>query len=82
MPDQFYTQKHMTEEDRTAEKLKGHNWMIKFLDGEELYLKVDGNDDDQHDWAMSAGEFMAGESTFPSSDFIPNRDHVKYIIKL
>ena len=47
----------MTDEDRVAAKLKGYNCLVKFKDGEELFLKVsslNGDDEDDAYWFESS----------------------------
>ena len=76
----------MTPEDRTAEKLKGNNCLIKFKDGEELMLsipEVNGTHDDASEWFMDAEAFMHGNNEhFPFASISVSRDTIKYIIKI
>ena len=53
----------MTDEDRTAAKLKGFNCLIKFKDGEELLVKVDslnGTEEEASEWLMDIEKFING----------------------
>jgi hypothetical protein len=80
----------MTDEDKTAAKLKGYSCIVKFRDGEELLLKVDEIDKGgatSVDWFMEAERFInrRDDSTvefFPTADIALANNSVKYIIKL
>lgn len=71
----------MTDEDRTAAKLKGFNCLIKFKDGEELFITVEDLDyDDPENWFSRAEDFLNGrEEIFPLPSIALSRDTVKYI---
>jgi hypothetical protein len=79
----------MTDEDRTANKLKGHNCLIKFRDGEELTLHIpdlDNNGDDIQ-WFADAEQFINGcgrdvVEYFPARGLAITQDSVKYIRKI
>jgi hypothetical protein len=77
----------MTDEDRTASKLKGYNCLIKFKDGEELLVKVsefEGTDDDISEWFSDVERFINGEKDtfFPLSGFAVEHGCIKYVKKL
>lgn len=75
----------MTDEDRTVLKLKGHNCLIKFKDGEELTLyidKLDGTDEDIAGWIFEVEKFIAGVTTspyFPSKTIAVSHESIKYV---
>lgn len=75
-------------EDITAAKLKGHNCMIKFKDGETLFLTVPrlDNSETANTWFVDAEVFINGadpdEHAFPASGVAISQDSVKYIIKI
>jgi len=78
-------------EDRTAAKLKGHNCLIKFIDGEELTFKVEELDSrdpiDAEFWFKDVEKFINGcdEGTveyFPLVDLAVRKDMIKYVIPL
>jgi len=79
----------MTPQDQTAAILQGYDYLIKFKDGEELFLKftendVDDRDDEDEliDWLVSIEKHLDGDKnhdTFPISHMAINRDTVKYI---
>lgn len=69
----------ITDEDRTAYRLKGYNCLIKFIDGEELLLKVDGSEDEITDWFEDANRFLNGDIEGILSNLAINRTTVKYI---
>lgn len=78
----------MTDEDATAAKLKGYNCLVKFKDGEELFLKVDdldNNDEDEmSDWFIDVEQFLngTGGEVFPIVGMALSRDAIKYIRKI
>jgi hypothetical protein len=80
----------MTDEDRTAAKLRGYSCIVKFRDGEELLLKVDEVDkggDTSVDWFMEAERFINRKDDnpfefFPTAEIALAHNSVKYIIKL
>lgn len=77
----------MTDEDRTAARLKGYNCLIKFKDGEELLLKIDDIDDEDSscEWFLSMDRFI---NSPPTGDYIPvaelsiAKDTIKYVQKI
>lgn len=71
----------MTDEDHTAAKLKGFNCLIKFTDGEELFIIVEDLDvNDPGDWFSKAEDYLNNkEELFPHSGIALSRDTVKYI---
>lgn len=77
----------MTEEDRTAARLKGYNCLIKFKDGEELLLSIDDIDDEElsYEWFLQMDRFI---NSPPTGDYIPiaelsiAKDTIKYVKKL
>lgn len=53
----------MTDEDRTAAKLRGFNCLVKFRDGEELLLKIDSldaSDEEAASWLMDIENYING----------------------
>jgi hypothetical protein len=71
----------MTDEDRTAAKLRGFNCLIKFKDGEELLLKVAALDEeDTSDWFVDAERYLnSQDDVFPVYGISLARDTIKYI---
>jgi hypothetical protein len=75
-------------EDQTAAKLRGCNCMLKFKDGEVLYLKIDALDSDREDsdeWLSEAEDFINNTghgSNFQSSKIAVCREEIKYIIRI
>jgi hypothetical protein len=90
LPEVPYNRKtHMTDEDRTAAKLKGYNCLIKFKDGEEIYLDVDNLSDDSDDnteWFETVEKFInngLSENTYlPLAGISIAADTVKYVRKI
>ena len=77
----------MTDEDRTAARLKGLNCLIKFIDGEELLIHVpdiDESDDAAHEWFQSLEEFMYTDKVtyFPVANITCAPDTIKYVRKI
>jgi len=72
----------MIDEDRTAAKLKGYNVMVKFRDGEELFLKVDIKDDQE--WFLDVESYINGaqDVAFPSRELAVRADTIKYVLKI
>ena len=72
-------------QDRSAAKLKGHNCIVKFKDGEELYLTIeelDGDADLQSEWLVEAERFINNDRDiewFQCPGIALSRDSVKYI---
>lgn len=77
----------MTDEDRTAARLKGHNCLIKFKDGEELLLYIDEleYEDTSYEWFLQMDKFL---NSPPTGDYIPiaelsiAKDSIKYVRKI
>jgi hypothetical protein len=74
----------VTDEDRTALKLKGFNAYIKFIDGELLYLKVPDieDEDDRSAWFDDMEQIINGiiKSEYKTvGDMAINRSLIKYI---
>ncbi len=78
----------MTDEDRTAERLKGFNILIKFKDGEELLIDepdVGHNPDDESQWFRDVEDFINGSDGsefFPTAGLAISRDSIKYVKKI
>lgn len=79
----------MIGEDRAAAKLKGYSCLVKFIDGEELYLKVDMQDmtdEDTDEWFMTAERVINSADSdleyFPIQGIAMSRKSIKYIMKL
>ncbi len=77
----------MTDEDRTAERLKGFNVLIKFKDREEIFLGIGFNDDeDEIEWFQQVEQFINGKPTdddfFPVVGMAVARDSIKYVKKI
>lgn len=74
----------MTDEDQTAARLKGYNCLIKFKDGEELFLSIDFDElyCDVSEWLIDVEKFINGSKDVENID-IPNiafhRDAIKYV---
>ncbi len=74
----------MTDEDRTAARLKGFNVVIKFVDGEELFVDIPflDTDDEKEEWITQIERFL-NVTNSPTGTDIPgiaiNRQIVKYI---
>ncbi len=72
-------------EDYTAAKLKGHNCVIKFLDGEILFLRVNEiangpEGDDSLEWFADVENFLNGTNqNFPLAGISIARTSVKYV---
>lgn len=78
----------MQDIDITAEKLKGNNCFVKFKDGEILFLKITGidNDDDYlADWLMQVEDFINGRGdsfdtkNFPGGEVALSAKEIKYV---
>lgn len=78
----------MTTEDLLAEKLKGNNCLIKFIDGEELFIRVEAiarSEESSAEWFSETEIFLNGtppESIFSEPDIALSRNLIKYIIKI
>ena len=78
----------MTDEDRTAAKLRGLNCLIKFKDGEELLIKVDslnGTEEEASEWLMDIEKFINGSDSVeycPIPGIAMTRDTIKYARQL
>lgn len=76
----------MTEEDRTASKLKGYNCLVKFKDGEELLLDIPEfiDQDATSEWFVEVEKFInGGEGTyFPVAGIAISHGAIKYVIKI
>lgn len=76
----------METEDRVVEKLKGKNCLIKFIDGEELFIFVDElNGHDPGSWLSDVEEFLSiqgNTQVSPVPGVALNRAQVKYIKKI
>lgn len=81
----------MTDEDKTAAKLKGYACLLKFKDGEELLLKVpdvlDGNEEESSVWFEEAENFINNTEPelykyFPLHGIAVSRESIKYIVIL
>lgn len=78
----------MTDEDRTAAKLRGKNCLIKFKDGEELMFyagELDGDEDDKMFWLQDVEKYLNGSSDieyFPAAGIALSRDSIKYVISI
>jgi hypothetical protein len=70
----------MNTEDRTAAKLKGNNIVVKFFDGEELFLTAEDIDQDSEYWFDEISEFLNGAaSSFPIANVSIARSSIKYV---
>jgi len=75
----------MTSEDHVVEKLKGKNCLIKFKDGEELFVHVPELDEDGDavsDWLVEVEDFINGNQPsqyFPLAGISFSRDSIKYV---
>lgn len=71
-------------ENDTAEKLKGYNIRVRFVDGEDLYLKVDFNTYDEYEWFGQVDEFIndADNKFFPVDGIVFRAGTIKYVIKI
>lgn len=72
----------MNDEDRVAAKLKGFNILVKFVDGEEMLLKVSFvNDPDKAEWFEDVEKFLNGnkDQSFPLSGVAFRRETIKYV---
>ena len=81
----------MTDEDKTAAKLKGYACLLKFKDGEEMLLKVhdvlDGNEEESSEWFEEAENFINNTEQgihryFPLHGVAISRESIKYVIIL
>jgi len=81
----------MIDEDFTAAKLKGHNCLIKFKDGEELTTIADyALVGDEGDWFENAEKFLNSipdvhgdpDILFPMPGFAFCRETIKYVRKI
>ena len=76
----------MTDEDISYAKLKGWNAIIKFTDGEELFIFIDGfngSEEDYDECLASIDEFLNGDSKyFPSSRIAVKKEAIKYVMKI
>jgi hypothetical protein len=74
----------MTDEDRTAEKLRGYNVVIKFKDGEEIFVDVPDVDNNDINWFEEVDNFMHDKDSkyFPAVDISIAKDTIKYIRKI
>ena len=79
----------MTDEDRTAARLKGYNCLIKFKDGEELYIEVDGlledNEDNTQlfiDIERFLNATLSEDTYFPLANIAIAANTVKYVRKI
>lgn len=75
----------MSEEDKTVAKLKGYNCIIKFTDGEELYLTINDLEYEEAGWFVDTDRFINstddnGVSRIPG--LAVNRKCIKYIKKI
>jgi hypothetical protein len=76
----------MTEEDNTAERLKGNNVLIKFRDGEELFVYIEDvtTEKEQVEWFDNVETFLNSTQVF--SSLLPglaiSRETIKYITKI
>ena len=78
----------MDTEDITAAKLKGYNIMVKFIDGETVFLRVTAVEDlpiseafDEFFERMNNFLYKK-ESYFPAYCMSVNRDTIKYVKKI
>ena len=75
----------MTDEDRTASRLKGENCLIKFKDGEELRIHLDyGDDENEFQWFSNMESFINDEegSFCPLPGFAMTAGSIKYVRKI
>ena len=76
----------MTDEDRTAQKLKGYNCFIKFTDGEELCLYIEDLDNEgfESEWFSDLEQFINGSTDGITriSGLAINRKFIKYVKKI
>jgi len=75
----------MTDEDRTVGRLKGHNILIKFKDGEELTLHVDDIDDEglNSEWFQDVEQYLNRKiEYFPTAGFSVAPDVIKYVRRI
>lgn len=77
----------MNSEDQLKARLEGKNCLIKFVDGEELYVYLENFVDDEDACSILADTelFLSSKDVIDASP-IPlvalNRSHVKYIRKI
>lgn len=73
----------MTDEDCIAAKLKGYNVLVKFIDGEELFLnikEVGESPDVEHEWFEDTERFINNiDEYFPAARIALTRTTVKYV---
>ena len=78
----------MTDEDLLAAKLKGYSCLVKFNDGEELFIKVPEvliSEDESVNWFEIAESYINGSEEveyFPVAGFAMSRNAIKYIKKI
>ncbi len=77
------------DEDLTAARLKGHNCLIKFRDGEEMTLYVrqlaSANEEEVSEWFYDVEKFINGATDveyFPVAGIAMSRDAIKYVKKI
>lgn len=77
----------MDTEDQVVEKLKGRNCLIKFMDGEELYVYIDQLEDEEDAIEMLQDiERFLNDTNIDYHSPLPgiavNRQSVKYVRKI
>jgi hypothetical protein len=87
----FKKDTHMTDEDLVAAKLKGYNCLIKFKDGEELFIKsadvTDGTTDSELEWFQDVEKYINEQDKedlpyFPLQGIAVARNSIKYVKKI
>lgn len=70
-------------QDITAAKLRGCNIMIRFIDGEALFVKLDEDDNDFDDFFIACDEFLKNDGKyFPLPSISVQASSIKYIKKI
>lgn len=75
-------------QDRSAAKLKGHNCVVKFKDGEELYFTIDDfkDADSTMYWLQDVENLINGSSDkiewFPIPTIAVSTNSIKYVMVL
>lgn len=78
----------MDTEDITAAKLKGYNIMVKFIDGETVFLRITAveglpiSEAFDEFFELMNNFLYKNESYFPALYMSVNRDTIKYVKKI
>jgi len=75
----------MTDEDIVVAKLKGHNFLIKFNDGEEFTDESPDLFSDSEQWLMDVEKFINGSNEVeycPMPGIAISRKAIKYVRQL